>query len=210
MRFPISIRWSESRRGVAQAQLEQRQQLHVPRVCWGPMLKSDLFESSATHGAYAGGAESSSGLVHVPAVQSHGGELPTKNLGPMPGKTSDRDAKIGANIALARKARGIGQAELARRIGVESATTMWRYEHGWRAPVDKLEAIARECRVTIDELLRGAGDSELQREAITPTQAELLRIAHLGLVAAQDGSPTALAKFNHAVLEHAERLRAKR
>lgn len=131
----------------------------------------------------------------------------------MPGKKSPRDKRIGANIIAARLATGMGQAELGRRIGVESATSMWRYEHGWRTPVDKLEAIARECRVTVDELLRGAGEDadETPRGPITATQNELLRIAQLGLLAAQDGSPSAMAKFDKAVLEHAERLeRAER
>jgi transcriptional regulator with XRE-family HTH domain len=170
-----------------------------------------MIASSDTLGAYAEGAESSRRLLQMQTLQSHERPASTKNLSPMPGKTSDRDARIGANIAAARKARGIGQAELARRIGVESATTMWRYEHGWRAPVDKLEAIARECRVTIDELLRGVADDAVpSRDSLTPTQSELLRIAQLGLLAAQDGSQDAIARFNAAVIEHAARLQAKR
>ena len=145
-------------------------------------------------------------------MQSQDQQGPSKDLGPMPGKSGDaRDIRIGKNISAARKAVKIGQAELARRIGVESATTMWRYEHGWRAPVEKLEAIARECGVTVDALLKGAVvDDEPARDSITSTQAEILRIAQRGLAAGLDGSPEALKKFEAEILELADSVRKRR
>jgi transcriptional regulator with XRE-family HTH domain len=40
-----------------------------------------------------------------------------------------------------REARGISQAELARRLGV-AVTTLWRWEHGRRMPSAELIALA--------------------------------------------------------------------
>jgi transcriptional regulator with XRE-family HTH domain len=132
----------------------------------------------------------------------------------MPGKHGDeRDIRIGQNIAAIRlsKRPKLGQAELGRRIGAESATTMWRYEHGWHCPIDKLEAIARELDVTVDVLLKGADAAQTPaNDSMSPTQAELLRIAQRGLEAALDGSPEAQKTFWADVLEHAERLRKRR
>jgi transcriptional regulator with XRE-family HTH domain len=101
----------------------------------------------------------------------------------------------------------IGQAELARRLGIESSTTMWRYEAGRaRCPIDKLQLIAKELGVGVEDLLRGA-DGEEVPSAVTPSQAEYLRIAQLGLDAARNGGEPAIERFNKAVIEHAQRLR---
>lgn len=125
----------------------------------------------------------------------------------MPGKKTERDKKIGRNIQAARKAAKIGQAELGRILGLESSTSMWRFENGWRISADKLELIARTCRVTVDELLRGAGpaEDEPDRKSITPTQADILRIVQQGLEAAQDGSAAALAEYDKRLIEHLAR-----
>jgi hypothetical protein len=87
---------------------------------------------------------------------------------------------------------------------------MWRYEHGWRVPVEKLEAIARECQVTVDALLKGVAEEKSVRGPITWTQTELLDIAQRGLQAAQANTQEAFAKFDAELREHYERLQKKR
>ena len=66
---------------------------------------------------------------------------------------------LGERIALLRRARGLSQAELARRLQI-SASAMGMYEQGRREPaVQTLVALARELEVTTDFLLTGCAPS---------------------------------------------------
>lgn len=62
---------------------------------------------------------------------------------------------LGLRIALCRKARGMSQAALAKRLGV-SPSAVGMYEQGRREPsCDILIALSHEFNVTIDYLLTG-------------------------------------------------------
>jgi transcriptional regulator with XRE-family HTH domain len=72
---------------------------------------------------------------------------------------------LGKRIRAAREARSIGQAALARLIGVEPVT-MWRYEAGRLRPgLASLEKIASTLSVTLDSLLYGKRRPGLKRGA---------------------------------------------
>lgn len=71
---------------------------------------------------------------------------------------------LGARIAALRKAAGLNQAELARRLQV-SPSTVGMYEQGRREPSGEiLLAIARELKVTTDYLLSGQSSQEADME----------------------------------------------
>lgn len=64
------------------------------------------------------------------------------------------DGHIGARLAEARKARGMSQGWLAKRIGV-SIGTIQAYEHGRsRIPSDRLEAFVGILRCDPASLIR--------------------------------------------------------
>ena len=71
---------------------------------------------------------------------------------------------LGERIAALRRARGLSQAELARRLKI-SASAMGMYEQGRREPsAQMLVLLARELEVSTDFLLTGAspaGDDPL-------------------------------------------------
>ena len=62
---------------------------------------------------------------------------------------------LGERIASIRRARGLSQAELARRLKI-SASAMGMYEQGRREPsAQTLIALSRELQVSTDFLLTG-------------------------------------------------------
>jgi transcriptional regulator with XRE-family HTH domain len=64
------------------------------------------------------------------------------------------DGRIGARLAAARKARGISQGWLAKRIGV-SVGTIQAYEHGRaRVTVERLQALADALQCEPASLLK--------------------------------------------------------
>jgi transcriptional regulator with XRE-family HTH domain len=64
------------------------------------------------------------------------------------------DGRIGARLAEARKARGMSQAWLARRIGV-SVGTVQAYEHGRaRVTIERLQALAEALQCEPASLLK--------------------------------------------------------
>jgi transcriptional regulator with XRE-family HTH domain len=66
------------------------------------------------------------------------------------------DGRIGTRLAEARKARGISQGWLAKRIGV-SVGTIQAYEHGRaRIAVERLEALAEALQCEPASLLKPA------------------------------------------------------
>jgi transcriptional regulator with XRE-family HTH domain len=65
-----------------------------------------------------------------------------------------KDGRIGRHLAEIRKARGMSQGWLAKRIGV-SVGTIQAYEHGRaRIAVDRLQALADALRCEAAELLK--------------------------------------------------------
>ena len=75
---------------------------------------------------------------------------------------------LGERIGALRRARGLSQAELARRLKI-SASAMGMYEQGRREPsAQTLVALARELQVSTDYLLTG--------EAANPTADTLPRL----------------------------------
>jgi transcriptional regulator with XRE-family HTH domain len=66
------------------------------------------------------------------------------------------DGRIGARLVAARKARGMSQGWLAKRIGV-SIGTIQAYEHGRaRVTVERLEAIADVLQCKSADLLKSS------------------------------------------------------
>jgi len=73
---------------------------------------------------------------------------------------------LGERIASLRRARGLSQAELARRLRI-SASAMGMYEQGRREPsAQTLVALSRELQVSTDFLLTG--------QAVTAPDASVL------------------------------------
>ena len=67
---------------------------------------------------------------------------------------------LGERIAALRRARGLSQAELARRLKI-SASAMGMYEQGRREPsAQMLVLLARELEVSTDFLLTGSSPAE--------------------------------------------------
>ncbi len=74
---------------------------------------------------------------------------------------------LGKRIRLARKSRGLGQAELGRLIGVQPLM-MWKYEDGRSTPpLERLRRIARALGVTIDYLVQGKPRKKREPKAIS-------------------------------------------
>jgi transcriptional regulator with XRE-family HTH domain len=67
------------------------------------------------------------------------------------------DGRIGERLAEARKARGMSQGWLAKRIGV-SVGTIQAYEHGRaRIPADRIQALVGVLRCEAADLLKVIG-----------------------------------------------------
>lgn len=85
---------------------------------------------------------------------------------------------LGERIGALRRARGLSQAELARRLKI-SASAMGMYEQGRREPsAQTLVALARELQVSTDFLLTG--------QAVTGPDGEILEDVLIRCVDAAD------------------------
>lgn len=125
------------------------------------------------------------------------------------------DIAIGARIRAVRlktpspdpkrrtKGKPMQQSELARLVGLETTTSMWRYEQGYSVPADRLEQIANVLGVSIDYLRgRGAGETGPMSPAESQVQQQgLMSIAQLALRAAQDPSPANISALFEAMRE---------
>lgn len=116
------------------------------------------------------------------------------------------NVRIGAAVRAAREAARIGQTEMARFLELKSGTQVWRYETG-RAeiPTSKLSKIASKV---------GKEVAELMGEPMTPTreafQREMMRMAQLALVTAQDDSQAARDRWREAISQHTAWLKRPR
>jgi len=80
-----------------------------------------------------------------------------KQKGPKPG-TLFKDVKrtaVGTNIAIYRRRRGVTQAELAEKTGMDKTTVSYYERKAIAIPLDKLQKIAEVLKVPADILLSG-------------------------------------------------------
>jgi len=96
--------------------------------------------------------------------------------GPMPDPTSLLE--IGARLAVTRKALGLTQAEMDRRMGsaLTNGQTFNFYETGrQRIPTHHALALCRTCNITLDWIYRGQMHS-LQPDICAKIETELDRL----------------------------------
>ena len=86
--------------------------------------------------------------------------------------------EIGARLAVTRKALGLTQAEMDRRMGsaLTNGQTFNFYETGrQRIPTHHARALCRTCNITLDWIYRGQMHS-LQPDICAKLEAELDRL----------------------------------
>lgn len=121
-------------------------------------------------------------------------------------KPESRWQVIGKRIRDDREAKGMSQAELARRLDLTSMTA-WRYEDGRiRIPLATLERIAQ---ILEQPATRYLPTHERPQQALTAAeQHEIhMRFAALAIEAATKQTDEAREAFNEAVAEHYWRTR---
>src|SRR5213075_171761 len=96
--------------------------------------------------------------------------------------------RVQTNLAAVRKARGVGAADLARKIGV-TRQTIYAIEAGTYVPNTEVALrLARELEVTVEELFSLAGDREDAATTITaeylgqnePSSGQAVRVSRIG------------------------------
>ena len=119
---------------------------------------------------------------------------------------------VGKRIKRAREMAGLGQAEMARRLGV-TAVTAYRWEADRvSAPLDQLRRIAEVTGVRLDELLpeddRGEAPEE---EPVADDPEQQVELAQLALAAATSpDNEEAKRKLNEAIWKRARALTRSR
>src|SRR5258708_3528402 len=97
-------------------------------------------------------------------------------------------ARIQNELSAVRRSRGIGAADLARRVGV-SRQTIYAIEAGTYVPNTEVTLhLARELEVTVEELSSLPGQPELAAEPFpvdllttgTPSKGQPVRIGRIG------------------------------
>lgn len=129
-----------------------------------------------------------------------------KKVKPMDG-VDPRWAVVGKRIAEDRKAKDIGQAELGRKIGLQTPSSMWRYEAGQvPIPIPRIEQIA-EALGTRPERYMPTRQAMPKREPLTAEQLRDLhaRLAKAAMEAAMEATPAALERLNALIAEHVAR-----
>jgi transcriptional regulator with XRE-family HTH domain len=122
---------------------------------------------------------------------------------PKNGAVDPRWKTVGKRIAQDRKAAGLGQAELGRMIGLQTATSMWRYEDGQvTIPIARLEQIAE---ILGKPAARYIPEGTKPARPILTLEQQKEMTARLGEAAMQAlvrGTPEAIEAFNELVAEH--------
>jgi transcriptional regulator with XRE-family HTH domain len=118
-----------------------------------------------------------------------------------------RSPTIGERIVRAREAAGIGQAEMARRLDVSTATAYRWEKDKVEIPVERLRAIAKLCGVDTADLIPESEREILSDEPVANDPEAHVRLAQLALAAAQGGEE-AERKLNEAVKARARGLLA--
>lgn len=118
---------------------------------------------------------------------------------------TDHMRRQGARIREARIAKELSQAELARRIGLKTPTSMWRYEDGrTKVPDDKLARIAHEVGKSVSDLL---GEEPHSDGADTPyVRADIQAIAIASVEFLASETPETRARLDRAIAAHLKRL----
>jgi len=128
--------------------------------------------------------------------------------------TTAVDQAIGKAIRDARESLKISQAELARRVGLKHAGSLWRIEDGrTRASTDRLSRIAAELGRSVGDLLAAAGlgaeDGADGAQSADEWRRDLVRIAGLAIAASEGAAPD-YAAFQAAVSAHQKRAKRAR
>lgn len=113
---------------------------------------------------------------------------------------------VGRKIAADREAKGIGQAELGRLIGLQTPTSIWRYEAGHAAiPIARLEQIAEKLGTRPERYI--PVKQTPARPPITPAELRDVhhRLARAALEAAVHGTPEAIEALQEVIAEHHQR-----
>lgn len=123
-----------------------------------------------------------------------------------PDTADPRWIEVGKRIRADREAKGIGQAELGRMLGFESASqSMWRYEAGRATiPQPRLEQIAKILGKPAERytLMAQQKRSKLSAEQLREMHSKLAQAA---MAAALEGTPEAIERLNELVSEHYHR-----
>lgn len=120
--------------------------------------------------------------------------------------TMTRGPSIGERIRRAREAAKIGQAEMARRLNVSTAT-VFRWEHDKvEVPIERLRAVAELCHAAMADLIPES-EPDLTVEPVADDPVAHMQLAQLALAAAQGGED-AKRKLNEAVKARARSLLA--
>lgn len=123
------------------------------------------------------------------------------------------DKAVGERIVRARKLAKLGQAEMARRLGV-TPVTAYRWEAGKvSVPLDQLRRIAEVTGVLLEDLLPDDEGSSAASddEPIADDPEQQIKLAQLALAAAQSpDNEDAKRKLNEMILERARALKAAR
>lgn len=85
----------------------------------------------------------------------------------------EKDTRINENIAYIRKARGISQAELAKRIGMKTSTYSQMERRG-NITIPKIEQIAEALDVNKDDIIEKTLANTLNRSNLI-TRADKLK-----------------------------------
>ena len=94
------------------------------------------------------------------------------------GYYSDEAATFGDSVAAARDAVGLGQSDLARRLGIKEKTLRGWEEDTAEPRANKLQMLAGILNVSMRWLLTGEGDgpSDPDGDAVVPQDINLLLI----------------------------------
>jgi len=94
------------------------------------------------------------------------------------GYYSDEAATFGDRVAAARDAVGLGQSDLARRLGIKEKTLRGWEEDTAEPRANKLQMLAGILNVSMRWLLTGEGDgpSDPDGDAVVPQDINLLLI----------------------------------
>lgn len=116
--------------------------------------------------------------------------------------------EIGMRIRRARKALGMGQAEMSRALGVTAVTAL-RWEKGKTVPpMERLRRIAELLRVPLEELMPPDLEIGTPDEPTADDPEEQIHLAQLALAATSPGNKEAKLRLNEEILERARKLLA--
>lgn len=109
---------------------------------------------------------------------------------------------LGQRIRIARRNKGLSQAELAKRASVTaSAVAQWEHPSGTRPDLKRLQLIAKATGVTVEWLVTGEASKR-----ITPAAGIEPQAVAFDLYAASEEEETLLVEFRQLPLKLRESL----